>query len=240
MNLAAPTVRWDRYARAYDAMADANPAYQSLLRRFSECATPWCVPSGGRIVDIGAGTGNFSMLAARRFPQAEILLCEPEAAMLSRARSKAQVAGITNVAFSSCGAEELSFPGRSIDGALLVHVLYTLSDPRALVGKLARWLRPGARAFVCDLGRRMDVADWRRYLLRHSLKCSGLIKTMRLMWWAGIVSSANREITAKQATGAWWSHDLPLFAEVFREHGFEVEVLETAYRGYSNLIVARA
>jgi trans-aconitate methyltransferase len=62
-------------------MAENNPAYQALVREVAEVVDAWSIPAGLPIVDIGAGTGNFSILLATRFPGSTVIHVDASADM---------------------------------------------------------------------------------------------------------------------------------------------------------------
>lgn len=240
MKAAAPAVPWDDYAGAYDLMAELNPAYQDLLLRFGTAADKWPLEPGAMVLDTGAGTGNFTLRAAAMHLQAIFLHTEPEPAMQRRAQEKTVAAGCTNVRFLPHSAESLHFAQRSLSGAILAHVLYALPDPHVYLQRLHGWLRPGAPVWACDLGRILDVGAWRRYLVREVVRSRGLSAAVRALWRGRAVTRANHRIAAAQRTGQFWLHDGAEFATFFRNAGFHVENVESAYRGDSDLLLATA
>ena len=56
---------WNSYARCYDLLCQINPAYHVLLRDFSKFLQTLAIDEPLQILDIGAGTGNFLLEAAR-------------------------------------------------------------------------------------------------------------------------------------------------------------------------------
>lgn len=233
-------IAWDDYARTYDLMAEHNPAYQELLAIFANVATGWPMAEGEQIIEFGAGTGNFAIRAAELHPRAVVVHSEPEPTMQQRARDKAAERGCGNVCFTASRAEDAEFAAETFSGAILVHVLYTLPAPHEFMRHLHRWMRRGAPIFACDLGRILEVAEWRRYLVGEMSRTVGWWKTLCLLWRGRGVVRANRAIAAAQRSGRYWLHDATTFASAFREAGFTVDRQSTAYRGYSDLILARA
>ncbi len=230
---------WNFYSKTYDLMTQVTPAYQALLTRFSEEARRWSLADGATILEIGAGTGNFALAAARTFPRATVLHTEPEKGMQKRAIEKAAEAGISNMKFVSASADDVPLSDEAFDAAILVHVLYTLPDPISFLEKLHKGLRPGAVVFACDFGRVMNVADWRRYLWKELIQRNGYVSAAKTMWRARGVFRSNEEVTKAQKAGRYWTHSGAEFAEAFRNAGFAVGHQETTYRGYSDLLIAR-
>ncbi|MEM6633536.1 MAG: hypothetical protein AAF694_27940 [Bacteroidota bacterium] len=68
MQVSTPQVDWSSYAQKYDMLLTYNPFYQQLFLEVVEIAHTWEIPKGGGIVDIGAGTGNYSLEWAQFFP----------------------------------------------------------------------------------------------------------------------------------------------------------------------------
>lgn len=233
------TVDWNDYAHTYDLMAGWNPAYQDLLARFENAAKHWQLSSGTQILEVGAGTGNFSCLAAALHPEAQIILSEPGPEMRNRAQEKVRHQGLTNVQVLSKGAEDLEFADNSLGGAILVHVLYALGKPDRFLRRLYDWLQPGAPIFACDFGRLMDVGDWRRYLILEMIKKKGLQRTLIALWRGRGIARANRVVAQAQRDGQYWMHSPKEFTDALREAGFHVLHSEVAYRGYSDLVLCR-
>ncbi|HEX2369801.1 MAG TPA: class I SAM-dependent methyltransferase [Acidimicrobiia bacterium] len=98
-------------------------------------AVRWATPSGRRVVDLGAGTGNLTaaLLALGRTPVA----VEPDPLMLAWLRTT--VAGVAAIAGS---AEEIPLAGSSVDGVVAGQAAHWFDMHRA-VPEMARVLRPG-------------------------------------------------------------------------------------------------
>jgi SAM-dependent methyltransferase len=135
---------WDRDAGTYDrsvshAMTDPveAAAWRAALQRFLP-ALP------GRVLDVGAGTGALSMLAAELGHRVTAVDLSP--AMLDRARAKAEAQGL-EIEFA-VGPAELPPPG-PFDAVIERHMLWTAPDP---VGSLRAWreVAPGGRVILFE------------------------------------------------------------------------------------------
>ncbi len=230
---------WNDYSKTYDLMASVTPAYRDLVQRFREDIRQWRLADDATILEIGAGTGNFALEAAKLHPSATIIHSEPEKGMQRHAMEKAMRMGISNIQFISARADELSFPCEALDAAIAVHVLYAIPNPIDFLKKLHGWLRPGALFFACDAGRVMDTSDWKEYLRRELIREHGWLKAMTIMWRTRGIFGANKKISEMQRAHQYWTHSGDEFADAFRSAGFLIERRDIVYRGCSDLLIAR-
>jgi SAM-dependent methyltransferase len=100
------------------------------LRRYRKL-----VPPGGRIVDIGCGSGEF-LFHFGRLGNWTVSGVEPNAAAAQRGRDLGLdiVTGLL---------EDAQLPDAAIDLAIMNHVLEHLPDPRATLAEVGRILKPG-------------------------------------------------------------------------------------------------
>lgn len=106
------------------------------------------VPEGGRIIDIGSGTGGITRRIADRFPAASVTGLEPSAALTQKAK---ELAGERpNLTFSVGDGAALDLEDASADIAILHTVLSHVSNPEPLIAEAVRILRPGGTLVICD------------------------------------------------------------------------------------------
>ena len=133
---------WDRWARFYDLAQRSNRAANAAASaRVAEL-----VPVGARVLDCAAGTGEFSLAAARR--ASSVLCTDMSLPMLERARKKAQKRGLTNVSFAQRDVTALSDPDGSFDAVIAANVLHLLPKPEQAVRELWRVTAPGGRLIL--------------------------------------------------------------------------------------------
>jgi ubiquinone/menaquinone biosynthesis C-methylase UbiE len=230
---------WRAYADAYDVMADNNPAYQDLRRRFIAAVAPLQLRSGGILVEFGAGTGNFSIDLARQHADCNVVHLDSDESMIRAATSKAAIAGLTNMAFMRQNVTQVGFDDGILDFAAAIHCMYTFPDPAGFVADLFRWLRPGGIVFACDPGRLVNVAEWSVYLFRECYQRAGVSGAVSLFWRGRAAFTQNRSIRCAQQRGAYWTHSHATFREAFTSAGFRILESETVYRGCSDLVVCQ-
>ena len=97
-------------------------------------------------LDCAAGTGEFSLAAAKR---AGTVLCTDQSRpMLDRARKKAAKRELTNIRFAQRDVTALSDPDGSFDAVIAANVLHLLPEPETAVRELWRVTAPGGRLIL--------------------------------------------------------------------------------------------
>jgi SAM-dependent methyltransferase len=100
---------------------------------------------GERVLDLGCGTGNAALLAARA--GAEVIGLDPSPRLLEVARERLAAEGLEG-SFTAGTAEELAFEDCAFDRAFSIFALIFTPDPARAAGELLRVLRPGGHAVV--------------------------------------------------------------------------------------------
>jgi SAM-dependent methyltransferase len=137
---------WDDDAQTYDETighAISDPVEAAAWRAALLEALP---ARGARVLDVGAGTGSLSLLAAELGFEVTALDLSP--AMLARAGQKAKAAGLGGMTFVVGSATDP--PAGPFDAVMQRHVLWTLPDP---VGALRAWhtvTKPEGRLVLFD------------------------------------------------------------------------------------------
>jgi SAM-dependent methyltransferase len=131
---------WDADAATYDLTPSAgDPVEAAAWRRALTVHLP---PPPARILDVGAGTGTMSLLAAELGHEVTALDLSP--LMLARAREKADARGLRLETVVGPAVEP---PPGPFDAVMERHVLWTLPDP---VGALRAWSRVAPRVVIYE------------------------------------------------------------------------------------------
>ncbi len=134
---------WGRaFAAIYDRGLEATE--EAGLRRMR---TELLAGAGGRVVEIGAGTGvNLNL-----YPDEidGLVAVEPDAHMAKRLRAKLAASGRTAEVVEA-PAERLPFADAAFDTAVATLVLCTIPDPAAALAEAARVLKPGGRLLFLE------------------------------------------------------------------------------------------
>jgi ubiquinone/menaquinone biosynthesis C-methylase UbiE len=146
---------WGRlFAATYDRGLKATE--EAGLRRMR---VELLAKAGGRVVEIGAGTGvNLGLYPAA---VTELAMVEPDPHMAKRLRAKASAADRAATIIEA-PAERLPFGEDEFDVAVAMLVLCTVPDPAAAVAELARVIKPGGELLFVEHVRADDprLARW--------------------------------------------------------------------------------
>jgi SAM-dependent methyltransferase len=142
------------------AMAHAGllPLYDPFTRLLGVRDVHWrLVAQAGiepdaTVVEIGCGTGNLLLLAARAVPSATLIGLDPDPGALAVARRKARRAGVT-LRLDHGYADRLPYPDGSVDRVLSAFMLHHLpgDQQQAALREVHRVLAPGGRLHLLDI-----------------------------------------------------------------------------------------
>lgn len=142
------------FAALYDRMIEGSEKAGLGERRHELLAS-----AGGRVLEIGAGTGM--NLVHYTDAVTELVLTEPEEPMAKRLERRAAASG-RPVTVIRAAAESLPFPDDSFDTAVSTLVLCTVRDPEKALAELDRVLKPGGKLLFLEHVRSNDpgLAKW--------------------------------------------------------------------------------
>jgi ubiquinone/menaquinone biosynthesis C-methylase UbiE len=108
------------------------------------------IAPGMVVVDLGAGTGAFTLPLVRAVgPAGKVYAVEIERGLVDHVARKAADAGLTNVQSILGKPEDPGLPG-PVDLAFMNDVLHHVADRAGYIKRIAASLKPGARFAVID------------------------------------------------------------------------------------------
>jgi arsenite methyltransferase len=119
------------------------------------CGNPTAVAElreGETVLDLGSGGGIDVILSAKRVGSAGLAFgLDMTDEMLALAQRNAAEAGVRNAVFLKGVIEDIPLPAGSVDVVISNCVINLSPDKRAVLGEIARVLRPGGRIGISDV-----------------------------------------------------------------------------------------
>jgi ubiquinone/menaquinone biosynthesis C-methylase UbiE len=229
---------WEKYAPVYDLMSRNNPSYDENIESLIKRLGGWDLGETPRVIDIGAGTGNFIEAFQPFLPaESEIVHLDFNPAMNKIAKKKYDQAGFANVNLVEDYIQRVDFPENHFDLIICIHALYAMHPQTLVLGKMTQWLKPTGKMFLIDLGRKQDWIDWAWYIYRSMIKRQGFYKATKEAINFVQVARQNYLLTKGQEAGAYATHTTEEFELFLESHGLKVEEIGRCYRGYSDVAI---
>jgi ubiquinone/menaquinone biosynthesis C-methylase UbiE len=104
------------------------------------------IRTGSRVLDVAAGTGDQTIMAAQRVgPTGYVLATDISASMLKLAAEAAREAGLTNVETRVMDAENIDLEADCFDAVVCQLGLFLFSNPANVLRAMRRVVRPGGK-----------------------------------------------------------------------------------------------
>jgi cyclopropane-fatty-acyl-phospholipid synthase len=149
---------WDETAAD---LADAEEAMLALT------STRAGIEDGMRILDLGCGWGSFSLWAAERFPNTQILALSNSRLQREFIEKRAADRALTNLRVWTADINDFT-PEEQFDRVVSIEMMEHVRNHRALFERISNWLAPGGSAFAHIFCHRShtytyeanDATDW--------------------------------------------------------------------------------
>ena len=136
------TDAYARWAPVYDMV------FTAVMKPGRKAASAAINRLGGRVLDVGVGTGLELPMFSSNVTVTGIDLSEP---MLEVARKRVKDAGIANVeALVAMDAMNIAFPDGGFDAAVAPYVLTTVPDPARLLDEMTRVVKNGGEIVLVN------------------------------------------------------------------------------------------
>lgn len=154
--LAEIKARFDKDVERFSNLETGQQAAidSPLALELVACTAKLHVQSGGTVLDIGCGAGNFTLRVLQEVSPLHCHLVDLSQPMLERARQRVNAGGAQSVQTHQSDMRMLNFAENSFDCILAGAVLHHLRDDEyweEMFAKLHRWLKPGGRLYVADM-----------------------------------------------------------------------------------------
>ncbi len=109
------------------------------------------ITPGKTVADIGAGSGWFTVRAARRVTdQGKVYAVDINPEAVAYIRQRAEKDGLANITTILGSGDDPRLPANSVDAVLLLKTYHEVAKPVDLMRNLRPALRPGARVGIID------------------------------------------------------------------------------------------
>ena len=133
-----------------------------VSKSFVSVVERWGV-SGGRVLDVGTGTGRLAIEFAKGIPAVEVVGLDLSDVALELARDNAQESQASSrVSFERGDAEDMPFGDDTFDLVISGNTLHLLENPVRMFNEIQRVLKLGGRFLVSDFRR-----SWLGILTEH-------------------------------------------------------------------------
>lgn len=158
---------FDKEAKMYDDW------YKTKLGNFVDKVETKCVfdlfkvRKGMKVLDVGCGTGNFSIKLAKM--GCEVIGIDISEEMLKVAKDKAKKEGL-NIKFYNMDVYDMKFEDNCFDGVISVTAFEFLKDPEKAIEEMFRVLKPNGYLLIGTINK--DSAWGEMYLSKEFQKNS--------------------------------------------------------------------
>jgi demethylmenaquinone methyltransferase/2-methoxy-6-polyprenyl-1,4-benzoquinol methylase len=140
---------FSRIAARYDLMNRIMTAGQDVHWR-KEVIRRAALPPNGRLLDLGAGTGDLAFECLRQFPTCRALAADFTLEMMNVGRAHSMDAPRQTVDWVAADAQRLPYPDETFDAVVSGFLLRNLGDVPKSLREQYRVLKPGGRIVCLD------------------------------------------------------------------------------------------
>lgn len=149
---------------------------------------------GGRIIDVGCGSGATNILLAEKFIDSEIVGIDLSDPLLQLANQNAHEANLgERVRFEKADVQQIPYEDNSFDVVLNLNMVHLVENPVQMLNEIERILAPDGYLFIADLRRSwlgliereirsaLTLTEARELFKRSRLRAGVLSSS--LLWW---------------------------------------------------------
>ena len=116
--------------------------WRNIMLSPQKLAARLALTAASHVLEVGAGSGFYSVEVAQRVPGGHLELLDLQPEMLKKAQRKLEAKRLSNVGYTLADAGRLPFKEDSFDALFLVAVLGEVSNQKAFLSEARRVLKP--------------------------------------------------------------------------------------------------
>jgi len=117
--------------------------WRNIVLSPQKLAARLALTTTSHVLEVGAGSGFYSVEVARRVSEGHLELLDLQPEMLKKAQQKLEAEGLSNVGYTLADASLLPFKEDSFDTLFLVAVLGEVANQKAFLSEARHVLKPG-------------------------------------------------------------------------------------------------
>lgn len=151
-----------------------------------------------QVLEVGPGSGYYSLEVARRIPQGQLTLLDIQPEMLDKCAAKLKAAGLENFVTQAADGQSLPFADASFDALFMVTVFGEIEERAAFLQEAARVLRPDGVLSITEHHPDPDFEP--AETVAADLQAYGFVPLQTLGWrWAYTLNAARSSVAAQPA-----------------------------------------
>jgi len=123
---------------------------RAVWQKPDEVVAALALPADATVVDLGSGSGYFSVRLARAVPRGRVIGLDIEPAFVEHLHQRAKREGLSNLEVRQVPPDDPRLDPATVDLVLILDVYHHLENRPVYLGKLREALRPGGRIAVID------------------------------------------------------------------------------------------
>jgi len=142
------------------------------------------------VLEVGPGSGYYSIAIARKIPQGKLVLLDIQAEMLQKSGDRLKVAGIANFQTQQADGKALPFAENSFDAIAMVTVFGEIEERSSFLQEAARVLKPVGVLSITEHHPDPDFEPAEKVM--ESVSSAGFVPLQKLGWrWAYTCNAVN-------------------------------------------------
>ena len=129
-----------------------NPYRRRYVQPPDETAVRHGIQPGMTVLEVGPGSGTYTIAAARRIgSEGKLVTIDIEPRMIERGQIKAEQEGVTNIEAKVGDVYQLDFPEAAFDLCFMITVISEIPEPVRALQEIHRVIKPGGTVVFSEL-----------------------------------------------------------------------------------------